>query len=81
MNWVVIAETAKDSLDPKHKGLPSDYPTLCREYDNIDIAKANHPGKVIMSMAEYRGYSWGLNLLYTHLEAQPKPAWWKFWSK
>lgn len=79
--WIAIVETAKDSKLEKHANLPPDYPLLCKEYETEEQAREENPGKTVMSIEEYRGYNWGMNLLYNHIEATPKAQWWKFWVK
>lgn len=80
--YVVIVETAKDSKREEHKKLPAEYPTLCKEYDNPDIAKAENPGKTVMTLEQYKGYSWGMQMLFEHVsEPEVKRPWWKVWGK
>lgn len=80
--YVVIVETAKDSSRIEHKNLPPDYPTLCKEYENPDIARAENPSKTIMTLEQYKGYSWGMQMLFEHV-SQPelKRPWWKVWGR
>lgn len=79
--YVAIVETVADSLDKKHESLPPDYPLLCKEFETKEEAERSHPGKTVMSIDEYRGFNWGMNLLFNHIEANQKSPWWKMWGK
>lgn len=77
--FIAIVETAKDSKRAEFKGLPPEYPILCKEYETRDQAVFNHPACRVMTIVEYQAYHEAMQTIKNHI-ASKKP-WWKVWGK
>ncbi len=83
MSYVVITETADDK--PRWKGMPSDYPLSCREFETEEEAKSAYPDKPVHTVWDYNKIAQFMHESYPAPKAQfdlpaviVKKPWWSF---
>lgn len=79
--YIVITKLQKE-IDQTLRvaGMPDDWPAQTEEFNTEEAARANHPGKPLYKISDYKHFKAGLDMGHALL---PKPVnpWWKFWSK
>ena len=85
--FVVIVRTVQDLSEDEalaYAGLPTSYPVDCAEFESLDEAQEQFPGKTFMPATEYLGYSRAMSELFEEIQANKKPSLLKrlaFWKK
>lgn len=84
MRYVAIIKTVGELAERRadQANLPEQYPVDCVEFEaaSAEDAQAAHPGRQVMSVDEYKGYSVALSDLYEQAQAEASVPWWKFWG-